>query len=49
MKVTLNGISYKGKYFDEVVVDIPQVENLEHSDAQWMITYFITKELGRMV
>ncbi len=49
MKVTLQGISFKGKYFDEVTVDIPKVSDLDNEDADWLISYYISKELGRMV
>ena len=49
MKVTLDHINYKGHYFEEVTVDIPQIDDLNSPDAQLMITYFVTKELGRMI
>lgn len=47
MKVTLQNVEYKGVYYKEVTIDIPQIENLEHADAEWMIRYFVKKELGR--
>ncbi len=47
MKVTLDNIKYKGQFFKEVIVDIPQIEVLEDND--WIIQHYICKELDRRI
>ena len=49
MQITVTNIHYKGHFFEKVTVDVPQINNLEDNNADWMIKYFVHKELNRLL
>ena len=49
MKVKLSNINYKGKYFEEVEVEIPRKANVDLANDGWLVRYYIQKELDRMI
>ena len=48
MKVKLSEVNYKGKYFEEVEVEIPSKVNVDLAKEGWLLKYYIQKQLDRM-